>query len=207
MTCMRRYYLTRVTKEVIEPPTEATIWGNAVHTAMEHRIRDKTPLPSNMQQFEPVAQELESWSDNWVTEEKFGLTENLEPTDFMADDVWCRGILDVYTIKGKRAFVGDYKTGKMRPDLSQLKLFAAAIFHKFLHVEEIKTGFIWLNHGQKTIETFHRSDLKFIWNYFMPQLRRIENAYAKNIWPPNPSGLCRNWCPVGRAKCSHCGRD
>ena len=86
MTCMRRYYLTRVTKEVIEPPTDATIWGNAVHEAMEHRIRDKTPLPANMQQFEPVAQELESWSDSWVTEEKFGLTENLEPTDFMADD-------------------------------------------------------------------------------------------------------------------------
>jgi len=205
MTCLRRYYLTRVTKEVVEPPTQATIWGNEVHKALELRIKDKTPLPFGMDKFESVAQELESWSDNWFTEEKFGLTENLEPTEFFGDDVWCRGVLDVYTLNGRRAFVGDYKTGKMRPDLTQLKLFAAAIFHKYPQVDEIKTAFIWLNHGTKTIESFDRSDLKFIWNHFLPKLRRLENAYEKDVWPANPSGLCRNWCPVGRARCEHCG--
>ena len=205
MTCLRRYYLTRVTKEVVEPPTQATIWGNEVHSALEHRIKEKKPLPAGMEKFEAVAQELESWSDKWVTEERFGLTENLEPTGFFDKDVWCRGVLDVYTIHKNRAFVADYKTGKMRPDLDQLKLFAAAIFHKYPHVDEIKTAFLWLNHDKKTVETFDRSDLKFIWNHFLPKLRRLENAYEQNVWPANPSGLCRNWCPVGRHRCEHCG--
>lgn len=202
LQCPRRFDLVRNKKVVKDQPTEATIWGSRVHEALELRIKDGTPMPPGLERFESVAQELESWSDDWVTEEKFGLTENLEPTDFFGKDVWCRGVLDVYTVKGKRAFVADYKTGKMRPDLSQLKLFAAAIFHKYPHVDRIKTAFIWLNHDSKTIEDFTREDLGFIWKYFLPQLRRLEIAYEKDVWPPNPSPLC-GWCPVGLTHCEH----
>lgn len=205
LQCPKRFYLTRVAKLVKEEGTEATIWGNRVHSALEHRIKDGTPLPEGMERFESVAKELESWSDDWVTEERFGLTENFEPTEFFGKDVWCRGVLDVYTVRGNRAFVADYKTGKMRPDLAQLKLFAAAIFHKYPHVRKIKTAFIWLNHDAKTLEDFDRDDLQFIWKYFLPQLRRLELAYEKDHWPPNPSGLCRAWCPVGKVNCDHCG--
>ena len=34
-TCPKRYQLTRVTKQVTEPQTEATRWGNEVHKALE----------------------------------------------------------------------------------------------------------------------------------------------------------------------------
>jgi len=203
--CPRRYHIVRVLKEVKEPPTEATIWGNEVHSALELRIKEGRPLPTEMEKFESVAQELESWSDQWVTEEKFGLTENLEPTGFFSDDVWCRGILDVYAVHKNRAVVADYKTGKMRPDLTQLKLFAAAILHKYPQVDRVKTAFLWLNHDRKTVEDFDRSDLEFIWKYFLPMIQRLESAYERDVWPPNPSGLCRSWCPVGRNRCEHCG--
>lgn len=202
LQCGRKFDLIRNQKVVKDEPSEAMIWGSKVHEALEHRIKNKTPMPAGLEKFEAVAQELESWSNDWVTEEKFGLTENLEPTDFFAKDVWCRGVLDVYTIRNKRAFVADYKTGKVRPDLSQLKLFAAAIFHKYPHVQEIKTAFIWLNHDSKTIENFSRDDLGFIWKYFLPQLRRLEAAYEKDVWTPNPSPLC-GWCPVGPTHCEY----
>lgn len=206
MTCLRRYYLTRVSKEVVEPQGEHLVWGNRVHSALELRIKEKRPLPEGMEKFEAVAQELESWSDNWVTEERFGLTKELKPTEFFSPEVWCRGVLDVYTVHGKKAVVGDYKTGKVRPDSDQLKLFAAAIFHKYPQVDRIRTAFIWLNHDKKTFEDYDRQDLKFIWGEFFPKLQRLESAYEKNVWPPNPSGLCREWCPVGRDKCEHCGK-
>ena len=202
LQCARKFDLIRNQKAVKDEPGEAAIWGQNVHSALEHRIKDKTPMPKGMEQFEVVAREVESWSDDWITEEQFGLTENLEPTGFFDKDVWCRGVLDIYTVKGRRAFVGDYKTGKMRPELSQLKLFAAAIFHKYPHVDKVKTAFIWLNHGTKSIEDFSRDDLQFIWKYFLPQIRRLESAYEKNVWPPNPSPLC-GWCPVGRVHCEH----
>jgi hypothetical protein len=202
LKCPRQFDLVRNKKVVKDQGNEATVWGSRVHDALEHRIKDRTPMPAGLERFESVAQELESWSDDWITEEKFGLTENLEPTDFFARDVWCRGVLDVYTVRGNRAFVADYKTGKMRPDMSQLKLFAAAIFHKYQHVDKIKTAFIWLNHDSKTVEDFTREDLSFIWKYFLPQLRRLEIAYEKDVWPPNPSPLCA-WCPVGLTHCEH----
>lgn len=204
-TCPWRYYLTRVSKEVKEPEGEHLIWGQAVHAALEKRVRDKVPLPDTMAQFEPAAREVEAWSDDWACEQRFGLTRDLTPTEFFARDVWCRGVLDLVTLKGKRAAVADWKTGKVRPDSSQLKLFAAATFHSHPDVREVRTVFIWLNHGRKTVETFSRDDLKYIWNTFLPQLRRLETAYETDRWPKNPSGLCRAWCPVGRARCEHCG--
>lgn len=202
LQCPRKFDLIRNQKAVKDEPGEAAIWGQAVHSALEHRIKDKTPMPTGMERFEAVAQEVESWSDDWITEEQFGLTENLEPTGFFDKDVWCRGVLDLYTVNGKRAFVGDYKTGKVRPELTQLKLFAAAILHKYPQVDRVRTAFIWLNHGSKSTEDFERDDLQFIWKYFLPQIRRLELAYEKNQWPAKPSGLC-GWCPVGRKHCEY----
>lgn len=204
LQCPKKFYLTRVSKAAKEVQTEVLLWGNRVHSALEARIRDKTMLPSGFEQFESVASELESWSNDWKTEEKFGLTRDLQPTAFFGKDVWLRGVLDVYTIneKRRRAVVCDYKTGKVRPDLSQLKLFAAATFHKHPEVDEILTAFLWVNHGEKTLERFERSDLEFIWKYFAPQLNKLKHAYESDVWPPKPSPLC-GWCHVGAKHCEH----
>jgi hypothetical protein len=40
LQCPRRFYLTRVVKEVKEPPTQATLWGQEVHSALELRIKE-----------------------------------------------------------------------------------------------------------------------------------------------------------------------
>ena len=47
-TCPRRFELTRVTRQVKEPQTEATIWGNEVHKALELFAKDGKPLPKNL---------------------------------------------------------------------------------------------------------------------------------------------------------------
>ena len=205
-TCPRRYYLTRVSKQVIEPQSEAMIYGNRVHEALEYRIKNGTPLPEGLEKYEVVAKTLEAAPVKWQTETKFALTEALEPTEFFAKNVWCRGIMDIHAVKGNLAVVADYKTGKVRPELSQLKLFAAATFHKYPQVDTVQTLFLWLQNGTKfTEEVFHREQLDDIWEYFTPLISRMQVAYATDTWPPVPSGLCRKWCPVGTRLCEHCG--
>ena len=44
--CPRRYYYQRITKEVKDTGSDATIYGERVHEALEHRLEDKVELPS-----------------------------------------------------------------------------------------------------------------------------------------------------------------
>jgi hypothetical protein len=202
-TCPRRYEVTRVTKEVVEPPTEATIWGTTVHTALEDRVNGK-PLEERFQQYEQFVEPLERVGKP-VAEMEIALTKGFDRTGWEAADAWCRGIIDVHVLAGDTAIALDWKTGKPKPDASQLKLFAAMMFHVYPQLSKVKTGYVWLAHDKLTTEVFTREQLGDIWKDFLPRVRRLEIAFEENKWPAKPSGLCRNWCPVGRSLCQHCG--
>ena len=57
-SCPRRHYLTRVAKVVVEPQTEATTHGNAVHKALEVSVRDALPLDRKYKQYEPLVETI-----------------------------------------------------------------------------------------------------------------------------------------------------
>lgn len=205
-TCPKRYYLTRVTKLVKEPPTEATIWGNEVHTALENRLKDKTPLPTGMARYEKHCLSIERTPGEIFTERQYALTKKLSPTGWWDEDAWCRGIIDVGVINGDKAVLLDWKTGKVKPNSAQLQLFAAFVFHSNPEINVISTGFVWLKDDKITSERFVRDDLAAIWGEYIPRVKRMELAYKDDRWEPKPSGLCKNYCPVGKELCSFCGK-
>ena len=194
-TCPRQYYAVRVSKEVTEPPTDATLWGNAVHKALELRVAEKKPLPKTMAQWEPLVNKIICKPGRVFTETKFALTKGYKLTTWFAKDVWVRGIVDIGIDAGKKAVVLDWKTGKPKPDSEQLKLFAAFMFHSKPYMQQVSTGFVWLAHNKITKETYTREQLPEIWQEFLPRVRRLELAYEGNKWEPRPSGLCNGWCP------------
>lgn len=203
--CPKRFYETKIAKNIVEPQTEATLWGNAVHKALEHRLSDGTPLPDKMQQYEPIAAKLANAAvgKTLEVEQKLALNSSFEPTKFFAKDVWVRSIADFIISKGETAFIGDHKTGKMVPDSSQLELSAAVVMHHKPWIKKVVNTFIWLKEGKVTTEKFAREDLPNIWAKFLPRVRRVEHALEANKFPPMPSGLCRKWCPVHT--CEHNG--
>lgn len=202
-TCPLRYKLTRVTKQVVEPPTEATIWGTTVHTALENRING-IPLEDKFTQYEQFVAPLERVGAP-VAEMQIALTKGFDRTAWDAADAWCRGIIDVHVVSGDTAIALDWKTGKPKEDSSQLKLFAAMMFHIYPELTKVKTGFVWLAHDKMTVDVFTREQLSSIWQDFLPRVKRLEVAYEEEKWPARPSGLCRKWCPVGKSLCKHCG--
>jgi hypothetical protein len=207
--CPRRFQLTRVLKTVTEPQTEQTLWGNRVHKALENAVGKNEPLGAGFEQYEPIVNKLKAFPGLKQTEQKFGLTKSLKPTTFFGKDVWVRGVLDLTLVHpaGDTAIVADYKTGKVKDDFDQCKLFAGTVFAERPRVETVKAAYIWLAHNKITTETFHRSDAPAIWQEFIPRVARMERAFAEDKWPANPSGLCKAWCPVGRKNCVHCGKD
>lgn len=205
-TCPHRFNLTRVTKQVTEPQTEATLWGNKVHKALELYARESKPLPKDLKRCSRYIDKILSYEGKRVIEERVALDRNLRPTKWMAKNVWVRGVIDIGVVGSERAYLLDWKTGKRKPDSDQLKLFAALAFAMYPWIDSVVTGFIWLKSGEFDKEVFTRDQLTEIWGEFHPRLNRLANAYAEDKWIKRPSGLCRNWCPVGQKLCEFCGQ-
>lgn len=206
-TCPRRYHLTRILKTVKEPQTEATLHGNQVHKALEDAVRDSTPLPQKYAQYTPLVTAVLAAPGLKHTEMKFGLTQAYAPTGFFADDVWCRGVLDLTVVQHGTVTIIDWKTGKPKSDTDQLKLFAAAAFAMHQHATTVRTGYAWLAYNRIDTEVFHRGDVPTLWGGFLPRVKRLDAAVASGTFPPRPSGLCKAWCPVDKSQCEFSGKQ
>lgn len=205
-TCPRRYFLTKVTKAVSDPPNEAALHGSAVHKAIEDYLKDDKGFPDKYAQYKPVVDKVKGSTGDKRIEYKFALTNAFKPTEFFAKDAWVRGVFDVSIINGTNATVLDWKLGKLKEDHDQLKLFAAATFATDPEVQTVKTGYIWLAQGKTTKKTFQREEAGSIWRDFLPRVRRLEVAQESGNFPPKPSGLCKAWCPCTRNDCEFSGR-
>lgn len=206
-TCPKRHYHLRVAKDVVEPPTDALKWGEIVHKSLENRLKDGTDLPEKLAHYEPYAALIERMPGDKLIEEAIALDRNFQRVAWWDKSVWLRAKLDVGVVANKKAAVFDWKTGKRKPDSDQLKLFAAVVFTVLPDVHETTTGFIWLPDKRVDKKVFTREQNAEIWQEFLARMARVERAHLENKWPPKPSGLCRNYCPVGRSRCEFCGRE
>lgn len=204
-TCPRRFYLTRITKEVIEKQTTATLHGNEVHKALELATLGTKALPEKYAAYKPIVDKVRAATGKKLVEYKFALTRGFKPTTFFAKDAWVRGVIDLAVVGPETAVVLDHKTGKVKTDGDQLKLFAGVTFAAFPHVQRVKTGYLWLAHNAVTHAEFRKEDTSTIWQDFLPRVARMEQALKDDRWVPKPSGLCKSWCPVGKKNCEFCG--
>lgn len=200
--CPLQYKLTRVTKEVKTGESEAMRYGTECHLFLENRVAKKDPLPEHLAWMESVIKKMEDSGGKLIAEQKMALTKGLGYTTFFGKDVWVRGIVDLTVRYGDKSVVLDYKTGKRKFDSDQLMLFAGFEFADRPHVQEVRTGYLWLKDKKMDTETFTREDIPRIWGHFIPKVERLEKAYETDTWPAKPSGLCP-WCPATRAQCKH----
>lgn len=192
-TCPQKFYRTKVLRDIVEPQGEAAKWGERVHTAFELRVKEGTPMPSTMEQWEKLASRLAALPGEKLAEQRFALDRNFQPTAWKT--AWTRGIADLTVIHGKTAATLDYKTGKRKPS-EQLELYSAYIFAHYPDVEVVKAGFVWLRDKKIDWRRRTREEVPVIWQEFLPRVAKLESAYERNSWPARPSGLCRGWCPV-----------
>jgi hypothetical protein len=206
-TCPKQYYHVKVAKDIVDGQTEETIWGSRVHECLEHRVKDGTPLPEMLAGYEKLVAPIAAHPGEKLIEKQMAINESLQPTEWFADDAWCRGIVDVGVINGSRGLLLDYKTGKRKSDLTQLKLFAGLAFASYPELEVINTGFVWLKDNAIDKKEYTRQEVPMIWQEFIPRVQRMQRAYDENKFPPKTSGLCKKYCPVPKHKCEFSGRE
>jgi hypothetical protein len=200
-TCPRRHYLTRVTKTIVEKQSEQIVWGNTVHKALELRLKGEAGLPAVLSHMEPTVQNILSRPGNRLVEERLTINASFAPVSWRASDAWCRCVIDVGLLGTETAFLADWKTGKRKPDSDQLKLFAGVAFSTYPYLQNVTTAFIWTKENKLDADSFTREQVPEIWAEFIPRVDRLVMAIAEDKWPPRPSGLCGQWCPVTKKHC------
>jgi hypothetical protein len=138
---------------------------------------------------------MESLGGTILAEQEIAVSKNLKPCEFGSDDMWIRAIIDVLVLKGNKAYMFDWKTGKRRLGSFQLKLCACLIFRHYPEIEEVEACYVWLKENQIDRENYKRKDEVDIWKDVLLRIKRIEQAVSKDVWPAKPSGLCR-FCPA-----------
>lgn len=211
-TCPRKHWFTRITKKTPEVFNKKKLDGRDIHKSMELYVAGKEAMPEEFAPMLPLADKLRAAPGQRMVEHAFGFTQALAPVDYWDRSAWGRGKIDFVQVRPKVAVVLDFKSGKRKVNSEQLKLFALAAMVTWPHVETVKTGYVWLpnaelNRVQPVLdqEVYTQADKTGILQNFSARVRKMEQAEIHNQWPPRPSGLCRQWCPVGRQNCEHCG--
>lgn len=195
VTCPRQYHAIHVVKRIKDVEGEAAKWGNAVHSAIEHTLKDEQPLPKEMEQFQDYVDSIRARPGKMLVENQLALNKQLQPTNFFAKDVWVRGKADVIHINGDVATGLDHKTGKRKAS-SQMVLMALLMFHHYPEVQKIKTAFCWLKTGEIDTDEYTRAEIDTMWQVFVKDLDQYRRAFHSDTWQPRQSGLCAGWCPV-----------
>ena len=194
--CPRKFNEIKVKKNYEFQKTEAIIYGEEVHKALELYISEGKEVPERYSQFRKIVETLNGFEGEKHTELKLGLNGNRKPCDFFAKEVWVRGVVDLLIVNGKTAYVIDYKTGNDKyADTAQLKLMAIMAFEHFPQIEKIKAALLFIVKDRVIKERYNRDDLPELWARFEPNLYKLRQAFATDVWNPNPTGLCR-FCPV-----------
>ena len=198
--CPRRYYLQRITKTVKDVGGEASLHGERVHKAFEDRLRDKTPLPDSLKEHEPTVARLEALAGkrNLVlcAEQELTINVSYALTGWWDEDAWLRAKLDVLMVGDDTAAIVDWKTGKRRPDFTQMDIFALMVFLAYPHVQKVATTFYWLPERATDKRSYHRDDDEgALIVALTSRVSRIERSLETETWPAKPSGLCR-YCPA-----------
>ena len=194
--CPKKYYEIRVAQNYTVIPSEQMIYGTEVHKALEDYVKDGKELALNYLRFKPAADALIDIPGEKYPEHEMALFRDKTPCDFADSNRWVRGIVDLLIVDGDYAFIVDYKTGSSKyPDPKQLRLMSLMTFAHFPNVNKIKAGLLFVMHGSFVTEEYTREDLDKSWAKFNGPLGRLDNSYDNNVWPPNPTPLCK-YCPV-----------
>ena len=112
--CPRKYYHTRVLRDVEQSDTAATLYGKEMHTVAEEYIKNGTPIPPKFSYVQKQLDTLNAIEGEKHCEVKLGLTKNLESCEFDAPNVWWHGIADLVVINQEKQIAHsiDYKTSK-----------------------------------------------------------------------------------------------
>ncbi len=110
--CPKRFYHTRIAKDVKDPPGPEAQFGSRVHKVLEDRLNGGPEIGGTFACYEPYAVKVLSLvkpGGQLFAERKIALTADLKETTYFAKNVWFRAVLDFGILNGNTFINGDWK--------------------------------------------------------------------------------------------------
>jgi hypothetical protein len=198
--CPKKYYHTRVLKDIKEEDNEATIYGKALHKAAEDYIKDGTPIPPQFAFIQETVDALKNIPGEKYCELQLGIANRggkLASCGFFDKDVWYRGIADLLIVNDDVGYLVDYKSSKNAKyaDLKQLDLLAAAVFTHFPQLNSLKSALIFVVSNEFVDKEHNAQHRLAYFDHVRFDLERLEKAMETGVWNAVAGPLC-GWCPV-----------
>lgn len=196
--CSHAMYRRYLKKDISYVETPEMKWGNDCHSAFEHRLGSKVPLPVNMQQWESFAAPFDG--RNVAVEQKLGITSKGQMTGYWDNDCWFRSKVDVTIRNGATAFINDWKTGGSKyEDSFELEVGALLLKAKYPELTIVKGHYTWLKEN-RVGQPYDLSDFAATWREMNCLIAKIEADRVSGEFEKHRSGLC-SWCDV--RDCEH----
>jgi hypothetical protein len=190
-----------ITREVAFEPSEASMFGTRLHSALEMRIRDRISLPQEFRHLEWVGQLLDRYrlQGQVYVERKLAVDRNFRAC---AWDAWStkyvNGKDDCTVILGDRAVTFDWKGGKVKTDTQQLQMLSLMTLAHHPEVQTVDSALVFFQGA--AFVPYHVKRDTFMPDRLFEEFRRYEAAQEKGEYLPTPCGLCREHCPVTRCE-------
>lgn len=213
-TCPKQYEASYITREVVWKQSEAAAFGDRVHIAGDTYVKAQGQI-----ELPPESVPFKKWFD-WVltrarnnggqvmSERSAAVTRDKKPTPYSNKKRWIGGKIDVTILYPhlRLAEVFDYKTGKVKNDMTQLQLYGAFGLADFAEVDTVKAGYIWMKEPGSISPpgVYTRDNYNSYWDTFEHKYEKLMDAYRSGVFPPKPSGLCRQYCDV--KSCQYWGK-
>ena len=195
-TCPRRYNEVDLLKNYRDEDRTALDWGSSVHKAFARSLLTDEPLPETMSPWAHWVADFKALPGQIVVEAKWSLDRNFNKVPWSAPTAWYRGVVDAARVDGPVAHVIDWKTGAIKQDTTQLLLMSQLCFVHFPNVKRVKAEFVWLKEDCSSFETYNRRDMAQEWLGILQRVKVLEEMKGSKNFPPKPSRLCREYCPV-----------
>lgn len=212
-TCPRQYEAKYITREVQYKQSDEAKWGDEVHMALENYLKTEGSmgLPSNMAMYKPfgdwVLQRAAAGGAKVYAERNLAVDKNLKACAYKDKARWMGAKIDVTLLYPQHSLaeVFDWKTGKMKNDETQLKLYGSMTLAAHPDIHQVRSGYIWLKDQVVSPPmVFTRENFAINWETFQFKYSRLRDAYVRGVFPPKPNGLCAKWCDV--TSCEFHGR-
>ena len=198
--CPRKFKAKYVDYTYTEPKSDQQNWGIKVHAHLEARFKEGTALPPEIAAFTPIIDTLAAAPGQIYVEQKLAMDDQFRPVDYKDRTAHVRTIIDVTKINNDRAFIGDYKTGKIKYEYDQLALSSVILMVNYPEITSALGMFFWSKVGRRTSKEYSKMDLNKTWLPFGADIHRIEQALSSDNFPPKPTPLC-GWCHL--RTCEH----
>jgi hypothetical protein len=211
ITCPMKYAAARFYFTTPYVESEAMRLGTMEHKFLEDRIALKKPLPDGYTRGEKFCLALEKATANGgklIAEREMAISRDMKLVGWFDKNAWGRCKIDVAAIVGDKCSAIDWKTGKPKDDMLQLKINICFLALAHPEINKFTGRYVWLKTGEMTPKgdegVFTREQIPDLWAEILGHTKRMEQAWRSEVFNARSSGLCRNWCDV--TTCPHCGK-